>query len=100
MLVDYIRHRCADKRTNNPDFQRFYIQQLGERSAEEMLELDLALTQLEAVDPRLVRLVELRFFLGLSGAEAAGQLNISERTATRDWRRARAFLQVSRHATV
>lgn len=97
VLIDYIRHRCADKRTPNDGYVRFHFEQLGEHSAEELLEIDRALERLERLEPRLARLVELRFFAGLSGREAAEQLDISERTATRDWQRARAFLQMARH---
>lgn len=96
VLIDYIRNRCAAKRTPDVAFERFHIDQLGERSAEELLEMDHALNRLEQLEPRLARLVELRFFAGLSSREAAEQLGISERTATRDWTRARAFLQVAR----
>ncbi len=96
VLVDYIRNRTAAKRTPDPDFEHFQIEQLGARTADELLEIDRALDRLEALEPRLARLVELRFFVGLSVSEAAASLDISERTATRDWQRARAFLQVVR----
>ncbi|MEN1728250.1 MAG: ECF-type sigma factor [Pseudomonadota bacterium] len=97
VLIDYIRNRCAAKRTPDPGFERFQIEQLGERSAEDLLEIDRALDDLEALEPRLARLVELRFFAGLSLREVAEQLTVSERTATRDWQRARAFPQINRH---
>jgi DNA-directed RNA polymerase specialized sigma24 family protein len=71
------------------------LEQAGERSADELLAIDEALRQLEDVDPRLVRLVELRFFTGLTLDESADALDISRRTAVRDWSRARAFLQAS-----
>jgi len=96
VLVDYIRNRTAAKRTPDPDFEHFHLEQLGARTADELLEIDRALDRLEALDPRLARLVELRFFVGLSVPEAAVSLGVSERTATRDWQRARAFLQAVR----
>ncbi|MBY6205920.1 ECF-type sigma factor [Halomonas denitrificans] len=96
VLVDYIRNRTAAKRTPDPDFEHFHLEQLGTRTAEELLEIDRALDRLESLDPRLARLVELRFFAGLSVPEAAASLGVSERTATRDWQRARAFLQAVR----
>jgi RNA polymerase sigma factor (TIGR02999 family) len=95
VLVDYIRNRTASKRTPDPDFERFQIEQMGERTAEELLDIDRALDRLETLEPRLVRLVELRFFLGLNVPDAAAELGVSERTALRDWSRARAFLQAS-----
>lgn len=58
----------------------------------DMLALDQALTLLESFDARLSRLVELRFFAGMSLEEAGEKLGMSERTLKRDWRKARAFL--------
>jgi RNA polymerase sigma factor (sigma-70 family) len=51
-----------------------------------------ALERLEAVDPDLARLVELRFYAGLTVEETAEVLGVSPRTIKRDWRKARAFL--------
>ena len=61
-------------------------------SAEETLALDEALAQLERQDARAARIVELRYFAGLSSAETAVALDLGERTVERDWRFARAFL--------
>jgi RNA polymerase sigma factor (TIGR02999 family) len=58
----------------------------------DLLALDQALTLLETFDARLSRLVELRFFAGMSLEEAGEKLGMSERTLKRDWRKARAFL--------
>jgi RNA polymerase sigma-70 factor (ECF subfamily) len=60
--------------------------------ARELVALDDALGELERLDERLARTVELRFFGGLSVEETAEALGISPRTVKRDWRRARAFL--------
>lgn len=62
--------------------------------AEQLLAVDTALVELERLAPRLARIVELRFFVGLSEAEIGEILDQSERTVRRDWRKARAFLQV------
>ena len=51
-----------------------------------------ALLRLEALDPRLAKLVEVRFFAGLSVEEAAQTLDMSPRTVKRDWQKARALL--------
>ncbi|MGB6220596.1 sigma-70 family RNA polymerase sigma factor [Haloferula sp.] len=59
---------------------------------EELLALDEALSELAAEDPRKARLVELRYFVGLSVEEAAEILEISTATAKRDWAFARAWL--------
>jgi RNA polymerase sigma factor (TIGR02999 family) len=58
----------------------------------DLLALDLALTRLAAVDPRLTEVVNLRFFAGLSVEDAARVLGTSARTVKRDWSFARAWL--------
>jgi RNA polymerase sigma factor (TIGR02999 family) len=63
----------------------------GEESAE-LLALDAALNKLELIHPRKCRVVELRFFGGLSVEETAEVLNVSAPTVLRDWRIAKAWL--------
>jgi RNA polymerase sigma-70 factor, ECF subfamily len=58
----------------------------------ELLALDDALSQLECTDPRKARIVELRFFGGLSVDETAEALKVSPQTVMRDWRFARLWL--------
>ena len=67
-------------------------QQLAIDSAEQALALDEALLQLEQASERAARVVELRYFAGLSLEEAAEALSTARRTVDRDWRFARAFL--------
>jgi len=62
---------------------------------ERILQLDQAMTQLSQLNPRLLSVVELRFFVGLTEAEIATQLGISRRSVTRDWQVARAVLSES-----
>lgn len=62
-------------------------------SAEQALELEAALQKLEATDARAARVVELRYFAGLTLEQAAETLDLARRTVDRDWRFARAFLQ-------
>ncbi|SPE41086.1 RNA polymerase, sigma-24 subunit, ECF subfamily (fragment) [Candidatus Sulfopaludibacter sp. SbA3] len=57
-----------------------------------MLELDEALKRLERIDPRQSRIVELRYFGGLTEEETAEVMNISPRTVKREWAVARAWL--------
>ena len=64
----------------------------ADSKAVEILTLDAALTSLAARNERLSRLVELRFFGGLTEEETAQALGISERTVRREWRKACAFL--------
>jgi RNA polymerase sigma factor (sigma-70 family) len=60
---------------------------------EELLAIDQALDQLEVFDPRLARIVELRFFAGLRDPEIAEVLGLSCRTINREWKLAKAWLQ-------
>jgi RNA polymerase sigma factor (TIGR02999 family) len=93
ILVDYARRGQAKKRGG--DDRRVTFDELQVRvsnKATEMLAIDQALTALAEVDPRLCRLVELRFFAGLTVEETAEVLDISQRTVKRDWRKAKAFL--------
>lgn len=94
LLVDYARRRGTEKRTKVDDCPLFENASDIDKSRETVLVIDQALSQLEHVDPRLVRLVELRFFLGLTMAEVAETLAISQRTAHREWNKARAFIEV------
>lgn len=70
---------------------------VAKAKAGEILALDEALARLESVDERLSRIVEMRFFAGLSVEETAGALGVSERTVKRDWQKARAFLYAEMH---
>jgi RNA polymerase sigma factor (TIGR02999 family) len=61
-------------------------------SSHELLDLDAALTRLEAVDPAAAQLVKLRYFAGLSMAESANALGLPLRTVERNWTYARTWL--------
>ena len=63
-----------------------------ESPAVDLVELDEALDQLEALSPRQSRIVELRFFAGLTVPEVADCLGVSVATVEADWRLARAWL--------
>ena len=62
-------------------------------SAEQALALDEALKKLEESDPRAARVVELRYFAGLTPEQIGEALDVTRRTVDRDWRFARAFLK-------
>ena len=64
-------------------------------SDEQLLALDEALDKLAQLDPRLVKIVEYRFYAGYSEVETAKLMNVSDRTVRRDWTKARAFLLAS-----
>jgi RNA polymerase sigma factor (TIGR02999 family) len=92
-LVDYARHRNAAKGPGaRIRVSLTSARDLGIRPDEDVLAIDEALTALEAVDARAVRVVELRFFGGLGEAEAAEALGVSISTLKRDWIFARAWL--------
>lgn len=95
ILVDYARYRGAAKRNRKDEVAlvEYGIEDVRARSVEEVLALDQALSALEQLDQRAARLVMLRFYAGLTADEAARILDISPRSAARDWIRARAFLK-------
>ena len=62
-------------------------------NAEQALALDDALRRLEETDPRAARVVELRYFAGLTLEQIAESMDLTRRTIDRDWRFARAFLK-------
>ncbi len=93
VLVDFARRRQAEKRGGNlaPVSLREATAAV-EFELDEILELDAALDKLDAVDSRLRRIVELRFFAGLPEGDIAEMLDVSTRTVGRDWLKARMFL--------
>jgi RNA polymerase sigma factor (TIGR02999 family) len=93
ILVDRARAQRTNKRSGQ--WARITLDdsaKIGKSAAVDLLDLDAALTRLAAMDARKCQLAELRFFAGLSIAEAAQALGISEATVERDWQAARAWL--------
>ena len=95
ILVDHARRRHSDKRY--PGETPIALDHIEEIVAspvpdQEMLALDAALEQLAALDSRQARVVELRFFGGLSIEETADVLGLSPTTVKREWITARAWL--------
>jgi RNA polymerase sigma factor (TIGR02999 family) len=94
VVVDFARRRGAAKRGGGSIQTTLDDGQIAiEGQAEQLLALDQALTRLGERSPRLARVVECRFFAGLSEEETATALGVSLRTAQREWMRARAWLQ-------
>ncbi|MEO6597302.1 MAG: ECF-type sigma factor [Planctomycetota bacterium] len=94
ILVEHGRRRHRLKRGGGVVQSDIDTDQLPAAVADErLLALDEALQRLAEFDPSKARLVELRFFGGLTVDEAAQLLGLSPRTAARDWRIARAFLR-------
>jgi RNA polymerase sigma factor (TIGR02999 family) len=103
ILLDHARRRGALKR--GAGGARVTLDEAMvsiDTQAADVIALDAALARLEAVDPPLSRLVELRFYGGLSIEETAGAMGVSPRTAKREWQKARLFLyhRLSGHMAV
>ena len=100
ILLDAARRRLADKRDKrreafalDADIDSLLPPQaMTESRAVELLDLDAALDSLSGLYPRQARLVELRYFIGLSVEESASYLDVSPATAKRDWLLAKAWL--------
>jgi RNA polymerase sigma factor (TIGR02999 family) len=95
ILVDYARRRGADKRGADCTIKLGTdIEPIGEQDGQDVdvIALDDALTQLTDRDPQQSRIVELRFFAGMTVEETAAVLGISTATVKRDWSMARAWL--------
>jgi RNA polymerase sigma factor (TIGR02999 family) len=92
ILIDHARRHAANKRGDGKTISLEDLAVSDERAAE-LMALDDALTSLAKVDERKGRVVELRYFGGLSVEEIAEVLGVSPDTITRDWRRAKAFLR-------
>ena len=93
VLVDHARERRYQKRGG--DAQRVSLDEglaIGPGQDEDLVALDEALSALGEVDPRKSRVVELRFFGGLSVEETAEALEVSPETVRRDWRLAKSWL--------
>ena len=96
ILVDHARRRASIKRGGGVDVTDIdNALDIGERMAEEALDLDAALTQLNERDPDLARVVEWHFFAGLTFKEIGDELGRHERTVYHDWELARSVLQES-----
>lgn len=95
ILVDYARARKRIKRGGGEEpvpldeAERF----LSAQEADEVLALDSALDRLAVLEPRAVRVVECRFYSGLTIEETADVLDVSTKTVQRDWLAARAWLR-------
>lgn len=98
ILVDHARHKRTAKKGGGSAHVSFE-EVLGngtlsdvDAQAESIIAVDLALKSLATLDPRMVKVVELRFFAGLTIDETADALDISPMSVKRDWRGARLWL--------
>jgi RNA polymerase sigma factor (TIGR02999 family) len=94
VLIDSARRKKADKRGGGWQRLELLDSELAvDSTGEELFAVDEALSRLAAQEPEIARLVELRFFAGMTLKQAAELLNISLRSASRDWAYARAWLR-------
>lgn len=97
VLIDFARERSAQKRGGNliaETLEEGVVSSDSEVEMSTVLALHAALEELQDSGPRLVQVVECRYFAGLSLEETAAALSVSTRTVERDWRLARAQLLV------
>jgi RNA polymerase sigma-70 factor (ECF subfamily) len=93
ILLDRARRRAAAKRSGKEQpLDLTKTLDVAQSQARELVALDDALDALAEVDPRKARIVELRFFGGLSVKETAEVVKVSSDTVLRDWKLARAWL--------
>jgi RNA polymerase sigma-70 factor, ECF subfamily len=93
ILIDYARSHLRDKRGGGQEavpFDEALV--ISSEQSHELLKLDESLDRLAAIDPRQSKIVELRFFGGLTVEETAEVLGISPKTVKRDWSVAKAWL--------
>lgn len=95
ILVDSGRRKRAAKRNDDQAPTLFVPTVQNEDERVDILDLDDALVRLEALDESQARLVELRYFGGLTIPEAAAAMNVSVATANRSWRAARTWLYMT-----
>jgi RNA polymerase sigma factor (TIGR02999 family) len=92
ILLDNARRRTAEKRGSG---EKVFLEDIAEISVDpnaQLIELDLALQQLERFDAKQARIIELRYFGGMTIEETAEVLKISPATVKREWAMARAWL--------
>ncbi len=93
VLLDRARRRVAAKRGGEGvKLNLDEAADVGTARAREVIQLDDALTALATMEPRKAKVIELRFFAGLTVEETAEVLRVSPDTVVRDWRMARAWL--------
>ena len=96
VLIDHARRRHSQKRGGGLEQTALDGQDVAiQTQVEDLLTLDELLGRLEAVEPRLLQVVECRFFAGYSESETAAALDISTRTVEREWLRAKAWLRAA-----
>jgi RNA polymerase sigma factor (TIGR02999 family) len=94
IVVDFVRRRMAERRGGDAvhvDLET-ELAQLTDPRERELMQVHEALEELATIDERLVRVVEMRYFAGMTEPEVAEALDLSLRSVSRDWEKARLFL--------
>lgn len=97
VVVDVVRARLAERRGGDSEHVTLQttVVDASASHGDEVLRVHEALDELAALEPRLAQVVELRYFGGLSEAEVAASLGVTERTVQRDWQKARMLLSLA-----
>ena len=99
IIIDSAREQLAERRGGGAEHVTLSgadaVQSMGDDAGGELMRVNDALHELEAVDPELAELVEMRYFGGYSETEIAELLGVAERTVRRRWDKARAWLFVA-----
>jgi len=94
VVVDFVRRRAAARHGGNAPHVGLEEEAKGLSDSRELevIRIDEALEELAVIDARLVRVVEMRYFAGMTEIEVAEALGMSRRSVARDWEKARLFL--------
>jgi len=95
ILIDHARQRNAQRRVGGAGGHAVTLSGLGDDETAnpiDVIALDETLTRLHSMDPRQARIVEMRFFGGMTSEQVADHLDITTRTVQREWSSARAWL--------
>ena len=97
VIVDLVRERQAAQRGGGlaPITLTTQMENVAARGEEQILKVHEALEELRKLDQRMAQVVEMRYFGGLTEADIAAVLGVTERTVRRDWQQARLFLAES-----
>ena len=97
VVVDFARKRQSERRGGEVAHVSLdtHVEQGVRASDEQTLRINEALQALQETDPRLVQVVEMRYFVGMTETEIAGALGVAERTVRRDWEKAKLLLLAS-----
>lgn len=99
IIIDYVRQRLTQRRGGGAQQVTLPTDIAAQRPSQEevILQVNEALEALAKVDERLVRVVDMRYFVGMSEQEIAEALGVTERTVRRDWQKARLLLSAALH---